>query len=185
MSSPIITVEGLGKAYFLGRQIDKNATLRDAISGFGRNMLRNLRTRTGDAGTSAEAFWALKDATFDVNRGEVVGLVGRNGAGKSTLLKLLARITEPSKGKATLRGRVASLLEVGTGLPPRADRAREHLPQRRDPRDAPHGDPAEVRRDRRVQRVREVPRHAGEALQLRHVRAAWRSPWRPTSSRRS
>src|SRR6476659_608364 len=118
MSSPIISVEGLGKAYFLGRQLDRNTTFREAISGFGRNMVRNLRTRTGDASKSDEAFWALKDATFEVNQGDVVGLVGRNGAGKSTLLKVLSRITEPTRGRAILRGRVASLLEVGTGFHP-------------------------------------------------------------------
>src|SRR5919107_985495 len=118
MSSPIISVEGLGKAYFLGKQTQKHDTLRDSIAEWGRGFARHLRTRTGDASKSDEAFWALKDATFHVNQGEVVGLVGRNGAGKSTLLKLLARITEPSKGKATLRGRVASLLEVGTGFHP-------------------------------------------------------------------
>ncbi len=118
MSTPIISVEGLGKAYFLGRQVDKHRTLRDTIAGWGQNIARTIKTRTGDASKSEEAFWALKDATFDVNKGEVVGLVGRNGAGKSTLLKLLARITEPSKGKAVLRGRVASLLEVGTGFHP-------------------------------------------------------------------
>src|SRR3712207_1355963 len=118
MSSPIISVEGLGKAYFLGRQIEKHATLRETITGWGKNVVRHIKTRTGDASQSEEAFWALKDATFEVNQGEVVGLVGRNGAGKSTLLKLLARITEPSKGRAVLRGRVASLLEVGTGFHP-------------------------------------------------------------------
>jgi lipopolysaccharide transport system ATP-binding protein len=118
MTTPIISVEGLGKAYFLGRQVDKNQTLRDSIAGWGKSIVHHFRTRTGDASTSNEAFWALKDATFHVNQGEVVGLVGRNGAGKSTLLKLLSRITEPSRGRAILRGRVASLLEVGTGFHP-------------------------------------------------------------------
>ena len=118
MTTPIISVEGLGKAYFLGRQVDKNLTLRDTIAGWGKGIVRHIKTRTGDASASDEAFWALKDATFNVNQGEVVGFVGRNGAGKSTLLKLLSRITEPSKGRAVLRGRVASLLEVGTGFHP-------------------------------------------------------------------
>ena len=118
MATPIINVDGLGKAYFLGQKLDKHATFRDALAGLGRGMVRQFKTRTGNAGESAEAFWALKDATFQVNRGEVVGFVGRNGAGKSTLLKVLSRITEPSKGRAVLRGRVASLLEVGTGFHP-------------------------------------------------------------------
>jgi lipopolysaccharide transport system ATP-binding protein len=118
MATPIISVEGLGKAYYLGRQVDKHATLRESIAGWGKSFVHHIRTRTGDASKSEEAFWALKDATFEVNQGEVIGLVGGNGAGKSTLLKLLARITEPSKGRAILRGRVASLLEVGTGFHP-------------------------------------------------------------------
>src|SRR5687767_4608035 len=118
MATPIISVEGLGKAYYLGRQVDKHATLRESIAGWGKNFVRHIKTRTGDASKSDEAFWALKDATFEVNQSEVIGLVGGNGAGNSTLLKLLARITEPSKGRVILRGRVASLLEVGTGFHP-------------------------------------------------------------------
>jgi lipopolysaccharide transport system ATP-binding protein len=118
MSKAIITAEGLGKAYQLGTKMDRNATLRDAIANAIRSPLKNLRARIGEPTDSANTFWAIKDISFQVNQGEVLGLVGRNGAGKSTLLKVLSRITEPTEGKATLRGRVASLLEVGTGFHP-------------------------------------------------------------------
>ncbi len=118
MSKPIISVEGLGKAYHLGRQVDRNQTFRDAVAGLASGAARRFRERYGDAGKAADAFWAIRNISFDVNQGEVMGLVGRNGAGKSTLLKVLSRITEPTEGKATLRGRVASLLEVGTGFHP-------------------------------------------------------------------
>ena len=118
MSKAIITAQGLGKAYQLGTKMDRNATLRDAIAHAIRSPLKNLRARIGEPTDSANTFWAIKDISFEVNQGEVLGLVGRNGAGKSTLLKVLSRITEPTEGKATLRGRVASLLEVGTGFHP-------------------------------------------------------------------
>jgi lipopolysaccharide transport system ATP-binding protein len=118
MSKPIITVERIGKAYHLGQSADKNATFRDAVAGMAKGAVTRFKQRFGDAGQSADAFWAIRNVNFVVNRGEVLGLVGRNGAGKSTLLKVLSRITEPTEGRAVLRGRVASLLEVGTGFHP-------------------------------------------------------------------
>jgi lipopolysaccharide transport system ATP-binding protein len=118
MSKPIIIAEGLGKAYQLGHKVDRNATFRDALIGAFSSPLKRLKARIGEPTSSADTFWAIKDIHFEVNQGEVLGLVGRNGAGKSTLLKVLSRITEPTEGKAILRGRVASLLEVGTGFHP-------------------------------------------------------------------
>ena len=118
MSDTVITVDKLGKAYVLGAKLDRHATFRDVLANMAKAPVERWRKRFVPAEQHEHAFWAVKDVSFDVKRGEVVGLVGRNGAGKSTLLKLLSRITEPSEGVARLKGRVASLLEVGTGFHP-------------------------------------------------------------------
>jgi len=111
MGQPAIRVEGLSKQYALAAGKVRHDTLRDEIMG-GLNGLFGGRGR----GSSQTGHWALRDVSFNINQGDVVGIVGRNGSGKSTLLKLLSRITEPTKGRAELRGRVGSLLEVGTGF---------------------------------------------------------------------
>ncbi len=116
MSDAIITVENLGKSYAIQHQGDDG--LRHALERAVRSPRKWLREQREARARSRELFWALRDVSFTVARGEAVGVIGRNGAGKSTLLKLLARITEPTTGRIRYRGRVASLLEVGTGFHP-------------------------------------------------------------------
>ncbi len=122
MSDSLIKVENIGKKYIIGHQKQEHYTaLRDVISegfkSFGRKLLSPM-SEVIENKDEFEEFWALKDVSFEVKQGDRVGIIGRNGAGKSTLLKILSRITEPTEGRISIKGRVASLLEVGTGFHP-------------------------------------------------------------------
>jgi lipopolysaccharide transport system ATP-binding protein len=122
MSDIAIRVENLSKLYRIGRAQQRHDTLRDALVDFLPRMTRIARKNNSSNSSNSwpkdDTIWALRDVSFEVKRGEVVGIIGRNGAGKSTLLKILSRITEPTGGRAEIHGRVGSLLEVGTGFHP-------------------------------------------------------------------
>lgn len=131
MSDLAVRIEGLGKRYALGELMQNGDSFREAVvsgaSAVARRARHWMSPQMQDAAAREPAasgvpesakIWALKDVSFDVRRGEVIGVIGRNGAGKSTLLKILSRITEPTEGRIELVGRTASLLEVGTGFHP-------------------------------------------------------------------
>ncbi len=125
MTAVAIRIENLSKRYYIGQLHQRPDTLRDALASFLPRITRISRKRNHNPSNPSNPWqekdpeiWALKDVSFEVKRGEVVGVIGRNGAGKSTLLKILSRITEPTSGRAEIHGRVGSLLEVGTGFHP-------------------------------------------------------------------
>jgi lipopolysaccharide transport system ATP-binding protein len=117
MTDTVIRVERLGKRYRIGQREKQAETLRETLWAAARSPFQYLLTVSRPP-SEAETLWSLRDISFEVKRGEVLGIIGRNGSGKSTLLKILSHITEPTQGRAVIKGRVGSLLEVGTGFHP-------------------------------------------------------------------
>ena len=182
--SPAIRVENLGKSYRVNHAEERlpYKTLRDSLTRLATTPIR--RWRAGGHEGVCEEFWALNDVSFEVQPGEVVGIIGRNGAGKSTLLKILSQITTPTTGRVTIHGRVGSLLEVGTGFHPELTGRENIYMNGSHPGHEAGRNPPQVRRDRRLLRRRKISRHARQALFLRHAGAAGLRRRGHTSSRK-
>ena len=118
MSDTAVKVENLGKKYIIGHRDIEFARFNERLTQIGRNILCRLRhpLRPYDASLKLEDFWAVRNVSFELKKGDRLGIIGHNGSGKSTMLKMLSRITTPTEGRITMTGRVASLLEVGTGF---------------------------------------------------------------------
>lgn len=116
--APIIEIRNISKQYRLGEAADMYGSLRETLIQVLRNPWKAARNSLGNGNGKQDSFWALRDVNFDVEKGEIVGIIGSNGAGKSTLLKILSRITDPTEGYVKVRGQIASLLEVGSGFHP-------------------------------------------------------------------
>jgi lipopolysaccharide transport system ATP-binding protein len=118
VSEPAVRIEGLSKRYHIGSTRKTSGDLRETLADVGNRLWGRIAGRPPGSPVAGDEIWALRDVSFEIGEGDVVGVLGRNGSGKSTLLKILSRITEPTEGRATVRGRLSSLLEVGTGFHP-------------------------------------------------------------------
>ena len=145
MSSAIISVSNLGKRYRISHQGEKHryTALRDVIASKVTSLFQNRKSEIRNR-KSVEDFWALKDVSFEVKQGEVVGIIGRNGAGKSTLLKILSRITEPTEGEVRITGTGGQPVGSGDGLSSGTDRTRKCFSEWRDSGNEPGGNQKKI-----------------------------------------